>query len=446
MALLLLLRLPFYIFGDVLTEGDVRYFMLGEKVADGFWMYEDFLTTESILSGLLFGVIDFLFGKSIVAYHILAYLLTVIQVYLFNGLVTANRATLSQTYLPGLFYAILISFFPESFTLSPFLVGQTLLLVAMNYQFNHLEFRVKRDEKIILIGILLGFYSLLIGAASVFILTAVMVFALYTNTVFRRYLLMITGFLLPYFISWGIFEIVGHSGVFFKSLPDLLDGRWGVSSEFLILAAVPALLLIVSIPSSLLGRRFTNYQSSLNLAMLIWGISSVVVFWISSESAENGFILLIPILALYSSHYFIAKRNASRGFVFFIVFPWLLFINSFSIYKPGWVESFVPSESRELSSLGRYENKKVLVLGDNFDPYMVSRSHGSRFFDWELSEEYFTGTLEYFSISAVYDGISIDPPEIIVDEDNLMGRYIDRVPELRERYRRTGSDWVLINN
>ncbi len=443
-VILLAIRLPFFLFGDTVSGADMRYLLLGEKIASGDWLYTDIITSVSLLSGLFYGFLVWVFGKSIIVFHVVAYLITIIQVFLFNNLVTENRATINQTYYPGLLYGIFISIFPGSFALSPFLIGQTFLLIAMNHQFNHLEFKVKRDEKIILIGILISIFSLFEGAASLYILTAYLVFILYTNTLFRRYLLMAIGFVLPYFIIWGVFVLSGSPSSFIGVIPDLFHGNWNVEQSFLWLAIIPLLFLLLFLRQAIFGGRFTNYQTTLNFAMIIWALSSMGVFWLSQESAYRSFVLLVPILALYGSHYFLSKK---RRFSFILLFLGMLLVNSVEWYRPAILERWVPGKvAHDNPYRSVVDGKSVLVLGEGYEFYEPSSSHASVFFDWDEYREIFERPVDYYRLRDIYSGLSTDYPDIIIDREGLFDKFYEHLPEVQRQYRKRGDTWVRLNN
>ena len=445
--ILVIIRLPFYIWGDVIGLEDIRYLLLGEKISGGDWLYVNIYTSEALFSGLLVGFIVLLFGKSIVALHIIAYFLTVIQVYLFNNLVTENRATISQTYYPGLFYALFISLFPGSFTLSPFLLAQTFLLVAINYQFNHLELKVKRDEKIILIGILISICSLMAGSAAIFIVPAYLVLALYTNTMYRRYILIGIGFVLPYLIIWGIFEISGHSGIFFSSLPDQFDGKWLIKSEFLYLSILPLFFLISFLGQSIFGGRFTNYQSTLNFAIFIWAIIAVVVFWMGRESGNRSFLLLVPIMALYASHYFLARRTFKRSLYFGFILIVILYTNFAFSNRPSYLQKWISAEpSVDSQYADKFSGQKVWVLEDGFEKYPIDALHGTAFFDYEMYQDIFYSPVDFFRISDVSRGFKGDFPDVILDKEGLLTNYFPHIPALDSLYTRNGDFWERSSN
>ncbi len=138
---------------------DIKLLLLGEKLSSSLWSYGDFYTEIGPFTAYVATILYTIFGQTVIPYHVLSLILIAYQCYLITNLVNANRATNDQTYIPGFLYGLLMSLTPEFYTLSPVILGQGLLLmIVINYQFNHLEFRVKKDEKILLIGIFTGVF------------------------------------------------------------------------------------------------------------------------------------------------------------------------------------------------------------------------------------------------------------------------------------------------
>ncbi|MEM9390503.1 MAG: hypothetical protein AAGA02_08515, partial [Bacteroidota bacterium] len=154
--LLLAVRLPALLGSYDTSVQELNLMLTGERLASGFDMYSDVWETTSPISAGVFGVIDFLFGRSQTAYLIIAWIFVCIQVFFFNRLVLTNKVYNENTYVPGLVYGLVASLHSDFFTLTPMLMGVTFLLPALNNIFNHIEVRAKHDEQILYIGLYVG--------------------------------------------------------------------------------------------------------------------------------------------------------------------------------------------------------------------------------------------------------------------------------------------------
>ncbi len=118
-----LLLIPYAIFLRFLPI----YFRTNESFeAEGLWLH-------------------WMFGEEIrqsIWIQIIALLLIFFQAAMVNRIVIKNRMTNELTLFPGVFYILLVSFFPGYVGLSPILVANTFILIALEQMFvSHKKFR-----------------------------------------------------------------------------------------------------------------------------------------------------------------------------------------------------------------------------------------------------------------------------------------------------------------
>ena len=447
--LLLSIRLPYYLLNDLLYWVDLRYLLLGEKIAGGQVLYTDIQTSVPILAGLTFGLIDVIFGKSIVVYHVLSFLLVAIQAYLVNGLINYNKATTDPTYYPALLYILFFSLSPHLYSLSPEGIGLTFIILALNFQFQHLEFRVKRDEKILGIGFYIGISSMFFHAGVYYMVVSLLVMILFTKTLYRRYLLLLFGFCLPYLLFACYYIYKGSLDMYVASI-FMIPYHFEFIVPNVIILVAPAVMLALSFLLLLQTTRLTNFQNTLNQAMLLWLLFSFLVYFMTSEKEVSVLSLFAIPVVFFLTHYLVIKK---RGWLKSLVF-YLFFISVIGLNLTIWIKPELFSElykTPRRAEPGKWENmtlnKSILVLGPDLQEYR-NASHGSFFFDWKLSESLFRGPLTYSSIVEVYEGIRTDPPEVIIDEENLFEKFRDRIPEFQNLYKRSGKEplWVKVSN
>lgn len=78
-----------------------------------------------------------------------------------------------------------------------------------------------------------------------------------------------------------------------------------------------------------------------------------------------------------------------------------------------------------------------MIVGEDIGLYNEN-SLGGAFLDWELSRGYFEHPEYYENIIAMNAAFVEDPPEAIVDELNLMGPILQRLPRIKKLYRKEG--------
>ena len=443
--LLLCIRLPYYLFNDILHWADLEYLLLGEKVAGGQLIYTDIQTTVPILVGMTFGMIDFIFGKSIGVYHVLSFLLVAFQAFLVNNLISFNKVTTESTYYPALLYILFFSLSPHLYSLTPESMGLTFLVLALNFQFQHLEFRVKRDEKILGIGFYIGMSSMYFQAGVYYMIVSLLVMILFTKTLYRRYLLLLFGFFLPYLLFACYYIYKGSLDIYLKTIfnipyyPDF-------SMPDMIILAAPAVLLVLSFLLLLQTTKLTNFQNTLNQAMFFWFLFSFIVYFITVEKEVALFSFFAVPFVFFMTHYLvIKKRGWLKSLIFYLFFITVIGVNLTIVLKPGVLASLytVPKGVEAGKWEALTQDKRILVLGPDLQEYRKA-SHGSYFFEWKLCEPLFRGPLTYTSIIEVYEGIQKDLPEVIVDEENLFEKFRDRIPEFQQYYQRSakGPLWV----
>ena len=79
-----------------------------------------------------------------------------------------------------------------------------------------------------------------------------------------------------------------------------------------------------------------------------------------------------------------------------------------------------------------------MVLTDDQGIYSQNKVAGY-FPDWSLSKAIFLEPDYYENILLINEAFEKDPPEIIIDPNDLMKNILDRIPQLRTNYKREGE-------
>lgn len=436
--LLLAIRLPVMLSDDALTMPELNYMLVGERMNDGASLYEGVWDNIAPLSAFVYMTIDFFFGRSQLAYQIIALLLVAFQCLIFNRLLLINKAYNENTYVPGLIYGLLMSFSFDFLTLTPVLMSITFLLLGLNNIFSHIEYRAKQDESILNIGLFLGVAYLFYLPSIIFGVATLLIFSFFTGTVGRRYLLMVFGFILPMLLAASYFLLVGRVQVFvYNFLNPLLDYEVQKYMSFtgvLILFSVPLLFLILSLVRISQRARFTNYQVRLTQVMFVWIIFSAGFVFLSGTLSPNIFTVFVPSAAFFLSHYFLLIK---KRFVAELAF--LAFFTSVILFNLGiYFNFFISMEHLDfrnylVEDTTEWKNKRVLVLDDNLQPY-VNSYPATPFLNWQLSEELFRYPEYYDNLTILQKGFANDMPEVIIDEHQVLPSVFERLPQIQNRY------------
>lgn len=427
--------------------------LVGEKVAHGENLYSEVWDSVAPLSALFYTAVDYLFGRSQLSYQLLAYVIICFQVFIFNRMLLTSRAYSENTYLPGFIYGVLASICYDMLTLTPFLLGLTFILLALKNIFSHIEVRAKQDEAILNIGLYVGLATVCYLPFSVFSLYVLAIFILFTGTIARRYLLMLFGFLLPMVLSAGYFYLTDRLDDFiynFLSPFTVIERNWYINlMDTLRLFVAPIAFFLLAFLRVLSGARLTNYQSRLTQTTLVWIIFSIAFILISDQNSPAVYLVLMPPVAFYITHYFLMKSRGFLSELSFLLFFGLCLSTFILTLSDSWLKQYYNDENY-LIKKEEYQDfvgKSILVLDDNIRPYAHSQA-ATPFLNWKLSRSLFDNLNYYDNLTIIYNGIRTSPPEVILDPNNMMPAVLRKIPPLANMYnkRTDGHYYIKTNN
>ena len=440
------MRLPFYFQGLTLTLPELNHFLVGESLSNGANLYVSLWEDISPLSAWFYMFLYFIFGKSIWIYHVLGFILVFFQSVLFNSITYRNRLYHENTYVPALIYGLLMSLSSEMYSLSPILMSSTFILLAMNNIFRQVEFRIKADEPILNIGVYLGVAALFYLPSAIFGFIALIILAFFSSTIGRRYLLVFYGFALPIFLL--ITYLYFNDGI--NTVWNIFSTKVIDSNELeninyqsvLYILAIPLVFFIISFFRVFKRNRFSNYQMRLIQLVIFWLLLSLtLLFW--TEKLITSFILFIPSFAIIITHYFLLSKKTFRSeLLFMFFFGGIIFLNTSMVFNWFDIEKFIDQKHNLVLSTpyDKYvKDKKIVVLGDNIHIYQ-NASLATPFLDWQLSSETVKQPDYYRKANAIHNGFINDPPEIIVDLENLMPNLQYRIKFLNNNYTKVAEN------
>ena len=173
------------------TVLELDWMVIGEKMSEGSILYKDLWTSLGPFSATVYWWIDEVFGRSHIAYMIIAFLILLFQLVKFNQILLRHEAFSQPTYVPAFVYGALALLSFDFMTLSPQLMGAIFILQALDILFSHINNREKLDERIQYIGILLVIAALFYFPYFVFLPGFFLVLVIFTGTLIRRFFLII---------------------------------------------------------------------------------------------------------------------------------------------------------------------------------------------------------------------------------------------------------------
>lgn len=440
LAILLLIYLPQFIDSPGITYPELKGLIVGEKVHEGKALYIDVIDTVAPFAGWFDGLMDVVLGRSMLPRHILAFLIIFFQASYLGIVFATKKAFAENSYIPSLIAAILFSFSFDTLSLTPELLGSGFLLSALNNLFKEIEFREQRNESIFNLGLYISLASLFSFSYCIYLAGAILTLIVFTRSTPRKYFLLVVGFLLPHFFllsSYYLMDGLTQLWQFFY-VPNLgiHPVRYISNTGLWTLGALPLFFLVLSFIMMNREARLSKYQTQLVQSMFFWMVFSVVEVLYSKDLRPQNFITVIPGLSFFITHFLLLIQRKK----FAEICIWILLVGTVSISYLArydllddvkYSQLFVPD--RDSANKG----KRVLTLDDDWSIYMHNQL-ASPFLNWSLSEEIFSHPEYYENIIHVYRGLKADPPALIRDKNNLLGPFLERIPELKKVYIRNG--------
>ncbi len=445
-VLLVLIRLPLLMWGSPLIVPEVIWQLVGEKISQGSLMYRDVWDNTGPLAALVYGGIHLLFGKSQLAYQVAALVITAGHMLLFNYYMSKNDQFPEKNYLPGLIYLIVSNLFPDFLTLTPVLMANTFLLIAMNLIFRHIRIGLREDE-VYLIGFLIGIATLFYLPIWIFIVLPVISFLLYTGTRPTQYLLLGFGLLLPVILTALVFFWFGeHSSFLLNYLITFLSLDTIYLASFRMLAVIfllPVALMLMSFMQIGASLKYTHYQSVCQQVMIFWGILTVIAGYFAFYLAPYFFIVLIPAMAYFITHLFILlKKNFVKELLFATLALSTLMLLYGSAYEVGFTRDNIDSDMLFVDNTSKraFTNKNILVLGEGADASAyVGNSLATPYLNWRLSQRHFNRLDSYSTVLTIYKNFKRSLPDVIVDNAGIVPDLFQRIPLLEQRYEKAAD-------
>jgi hypothetical protein len=442
---LILFSLPLMINPPALTIPELKTMVVGEALNNGQMMYAEVYDSTAPAAAGTFGAIDWLMGRSMAGRQIFALILIFFQASFFAILLINNKAYNDNTYVPGLIYGLLCFVSFDFLSVTPELLGSTVLLLALNNLFREIEFRVQRDGTIINVGFYTGLASVFVFTYSIFLVAAFTILIVFTRISFRKSLLLLFGFFLPHFA-------IGVYYYFYDSLPVLwsnfylenfshTDTNLISGKSLLMLGLLPIVYFVFSLFMMTREARFTKYQSQLFQVMFLWLLFCIVHTFLTRQLTPHGLIIMIPSLAYFFSHYLLLiRRKWIAESMLWILIIGIISVNLYAVR--GKITSIDYSKMFVSTPKVPIANKKVMVLGDDLSVYRNNKL-GGYFLDWRLSERTLNGVQYYDHVLAIDEMFHSYPPDVIIDERGLFASLVNRIPSLTSQYRKEGENLYL---
>ncbi|RYC71049.1 hypothetical protein [Spirosoma sordidisoli] len=449
LGLLVLIRLPLLLHPFPLLIPELNWLLVGEQMNQGHLLYRDIWDSVSPLSAAVYWGLNALFGRSATSLHVAATLVSVFQIVYVNYLTNVRDFYSDRSFWPGLVYMLFLHLSFDCLTLSPVLMSTSFLLLALGTLVKQMDRRGATDE-VFEVGFYIGIAALFYLPSALFIIWAAMSMLLYTGATFRQHSLSLFGFLFPLAVT-----------ILFYYLSDSFDdfNRNLLSSVFRVrqysLSDYQSLVASLLIPLGLgvLGflslfntsSRYVNVQQRIQQIMVLWFGVAVLTIALMPFLAPMAFLSFVPPMAYFAVFYFENVRKqwlAEVGFISAFGLILLLFYQGALGLVPG-------SDFGRLSKLqvraspltATIRNQRLLIIGEDLSAYQYNRP-ATPYLNWDLAKYDLRNLDNYEAVINVFDHFRKDPPDYIIDRENVVEKLFQRAPALAERYEKTATAGV----
>ena len=447
----IIIQLPIFISGINITIPEIEWHTLGQKMASGGELYVDIYYPVGPLSAQVYRLLSYVFPDGYLIYRILGLVLVIIQAIIFNISLIQYKAYNQNTYVASLIYMVLMMCMEDFITLSPQLMGLTFVILSSSIVFKLIEGRRKADEDFLKIGLFTGISILFYPLYMFFIFPIIIALLFFTNTIIRRYLLLIFGITLPLFLTWLKYYWFGQLDAFYFNLNFLMASGDGIKilewKNLLAILFIPAVFFIYSFLRIMQSTAFINYQVRLQKYYFLYVIFGFLIILLDYHRTSHILIVLIPVATFFISHLFLIIRKTLISELLFLTFLTLILLLNYSVSfeltkKQGFL-NYSNQYLRSENTSGAPSGEKILVLGSDTRKY-YGNFLATPYLSWIMLEHQVEHMDYYDNIISVYENFREDPPDIIFDEYAVMPILLSRIPELTRTYRKSGNQLYRI--
>ncbi|WP_217647277.1 hypothetical protein [Algoriphagus aquimarinus] len=422
-----------------LTNPQLTWMLLGERLGQGYYLYQDIIDDNGPLSAGFFTFMDLLFGRSQFAYEIIGRILIAFQILYWNSMLIKFKAFDVNTYMPAIIMAALFHFSFDLLSLSPALLGSCFLMLALGQLFSQTVLQKDTSESTLLIGIYAGlatgFHPNYILFLPYMIFTGIAI----SGFSFRQLLLSLMGYALPlllisvfYFWKDGLEEAIQIWPLTF------LSEKYEYQSliNWLILGIFPLLLAVVGYFIATVLRGSTINQQKQRQLVIIWLLFSAAEFFIIKKQAAYQLVILIPGLTYLITQFFL---NIRKEFIAKIAF-YLLVLGLPAASFWYWQQTIPGSEYFVGKSKADYSGD-ILVMGDDLSPYLNSKL-GGPFLNYRLSKLYLDQDRGLREKARLFQMLQKQKPSLVLDPNGDFEKLLRQFPALDAQYSKT-SDGIF---
>ena len=237
-------------------------------------------------------------GHTSMAAQITGTLLIFLQAIMINVMVTHNRITRENSLFPGLFYVFIMTMFPDFNYLSPSLMANTFIILALMNVFNSYK-KSGNSGEVFNAGIFIGTAMLFDFSFIIFFITCFVGFLIVRSFRLIERVQYLIGFSIPLFLGATYYFWMGHLPEFLTSFGSnigWIDWAANVNDILYIKVAILIfLLLFVLINYNNYGKK-NNVHAMRKVDVLLWFMLLPLVTFLfqSGIRLDHALIIAVP--------------------------------------------------------------------------------------------------------------------------------------------------------
>lgn len=446
LIIIVAIRLLFFTPHLPLLSNELEWMLIGRKLNEDLFLYNEVLTQVAPLSSYFYQLIDATFGHSQLIYEIIAAGVVYLQALLFNFMISKRNLFNERNYIGALLYVVLMSISFDLMKLSPALLANTFLLLGVNAVLSQIEKRDGVGDDVFETGLFLGLATLFHHPSFIFIFWAILTLFLYTGINIRQAFMVILAFILPVFFMYIFFYFndkgADFTTVWLLNLNNFVKLTLLNIRDILIVYTLPVLLSLMGIAKVLRGQRYNSFQNRSHQALLILGIFALMTFLLSGKYLPSNLVYFIIPLAFYCAGFFVhSKKLFVPELIFLVFFGTVTFISYLGAKHIFGVSARLLADYRVQETLPEmnFNGKRIFITGRNIDAYR-SNEMATGYLSWSLARRDFENPENYLSISNIYNNFTKDMPEVIIDEEGVMPGVFAHIPGLAAKYKKAGKN------
>lgn len=410
---------------------ELKNHLIGQKLNEGFRMYQDIRDNTGPFAAGLFQLLDFLgIPMSLNAYW--TSVLIIFQGILFQRTIQRYELMPALGNLPFFIYGVFFHFSFDFFIPSAALLGLTFLLLAWR-EIVKQQSTLNVDDRVFLIGLFIGAAGLCYPSYFIFIFWAFLSLVFYSGINIRQLLLVLVGFLIVNIITGLVYTYHGNFPyliqVFQNSAIEFQAPAWDQLKDIAWAYLAPITFAIYGFWKVVENPKVKSNGQKAQQTNLIWIFTSIIAIFTLPATESNNVLFFLPALAFFSlNSFFLLKKYWIRELMI-----WGMLGLSYVSLALDWKTQ---SQKRIQESPLGIRNERIMVLGPQIEVYRNNKMAGP-FVNWELSKSLFDELNQYKTIVLLDQYMNQDTPNYIYDPTGKFKLIQNYLPYLKTRYQET---------